>query len=94
MITQVRDVDGSEHDGSCEGEGRYLDLRATLEVESVGFSEGLDAGVRMIPGTMLEQWVESGAISQGGRAWGGRDVGGGREPSSGPVIFEATNVTS
>ena len=68
MTTQVRDDGGSEHSGSWEGGGQCLGLRGSLEVESAGFSDGLHAGVRMIPGSKHEQQVDIGAISQGGKA--------------------------
>ena len=58
------------------------------------FSDGLHAGVRMIPGSKHEQRVYSGAISQGGRAWGGPELGGRWETRSGSVIFEAIPVKS
>ena len=94
MTTQVRDDGGSEHAGSCEGGGQCLGLRGSLEVESARFSDGLHAGVRMIPGSKHEQQVDIGAISQGGKACGQRELGGGWETRSGSVIFEATHVKS
>lgn len=44
-------------------------LTGTLEVESVGFSDGWDARVRMIPGSRVPHWVNGGAIYQRGGPW-------------------------
>lgn len=70
MVMQVKDDGGSEHEGSYEDGRQYPDLRDILQVESEGFSEGLDAGVRIMPDSRIEQWVEGGTIFQDGRAWG------------------------
>lgn len=56
----------AQHDGSCEEGGQHSDLRDTWEVESTGFTDGLDAGVGMIPGPGTEQWLGRGAAYQGG----------------------------
>lgn len=82
---QVRDGGSSEHNGNWEDGGQHPDLREASQVDSVGFSDGLDA--RVIPGSRTEQWGDGGAIYQGGEVWdqggGGHNLSGGWESSLG-----------
>lgn len=62
MVMQERDGGGAGPGGSCKDKKQYSGLRATLKVESVGFTDGLNAGVRAIPGPGMGQWVDRAAI--------------------------------